>query len=200
MRFEAEPVERAAHVHFLAGLHVEERKVHCAAAAVPRLLCDVAALEQHGLVKVAVEIRLHPRVADIGRPADEMRDRPLRTVGVVYLQPIAAPDAVVARRPERTRGLLRQKRARLFVSVDAFADKVVGRIVPRLENRVRHRLGERDKSAASGDIHLHTPSQHNRKRPYDSEQVLLHRFSFRVKFSSHVVAVPCSGSRSGRGR
>ena len=60
------------------------------------LLGDVAALEQHGLVEVAVEIRLHPRVADIGRPADEMRDGALRTVCVVYLQPVAALSARAA--------------------------------------------------------------------------------------------------------
>ena len=54
--------------------------------------------EKYGLVEVWVEGCFHPHIVDISRPLHEVSDCPLRTVGVVYLEPIAAFDAVVARR------------------------------------------------------------------------------------------------------
>ena len=58
-----------------------------AAAAVSRALGDVAQLEETRLVDLRIELRFHLGVGDVARPTREVRDRALRPVAVVRLEP-----------------------------------------------------------------------------------------------------------------
>ena len=64
----AEHVERAAHVHFLAGGHVEQGQIDRAAPAMARLRGDVAQIEQVGFVEVRIEEGLHAQVEILDSP------------------------------------------------------------------------------------------------------------------------------------
>ena len=165
-----------AHVHLLAGLHVEEREVNGAAAAVPGTFGDIALREEDGLVQFRVERILHPRVLRVLRPAHEMRDGALRTVGVVDLQAIPAPHAIVARRLERHCSLLRNQRTGTLVAIHALTHKVVRRVVANLQDGVRHSLGERHETAVRADtrLHRHASCQHSRQRHHNFDHLLFH--------------------------
>ena len=51
----SKPVKCAAHVNFLAGLHVKEREIDRTATAMAGVFQDVSQLEEDGLVEIAVE-------------------------------------------------------------------------------------------------------------------------------------------------
>ncbi len=140
----AEKVERAAHIQLVLGGHVKERQVDRAAAAVAGMLGDLALREQNVLLEIGIEVFLHPRILGVERPVHEVRDRLLRTVGVVYLEAVAFRHEFVAGGFERGGGFFREHCQRLLVAVYAVADEVIGRIVPDLKYRVGDGVAEQN--------------------------------------------------------
>ena len=91
----AEPVESAAHIHFLAPGHVEQRQVDRAAAAVSGFFGNIALRKQDGFVQRRIKIRFHADIADLFCPSHEMVDRPLGTVGVIDFEaPLCLREAI----------------------------------------------------------------------------------------------------------
>ena len=144
MALRSEPVEDASHVQFLAGGHVQQRKVHGRAAGVAALFHDIFLFEQDALVKVRVEGLFHQGVSPVGGPADEVVHGPLRPVGIVDLEPVALAHDVVAHRLEAVCSLACQHRSRGEVSVDPLPYEVVGAEVPDLQDGVRDGFCDED--------------------------------------------------------
>ena len=111
-------------------------------------LHDVLLLEEHALVQVRVEIGLHPGVGHIGRPAHEVVNAFLRTVGIVYLQAIALRDDIVAHGLQCRNCFFGEKCRRGQITVDALAHKVVDAVVTYFQNGVRDYVRDGDKTAA----------------------------------------------------
>ena len=88
MGYFGEEIERAAHIDFLACLHIEQSKVDRAAAAVARLLRDVASREDFLFLKIRIEVRFHALVEVLDSPKDELPDGAGRTVGVEDLKAV----------------------------------------------------------------------------------------------------------------
>ena len=148
MALGAEPVEGPAHVQFLFRGHVKEGQIDGGAACVAAFFHDIFLLEQDALIEIGIEIGLHLRIRYIGRPADEMVDALLRTVGVVNLEAVTLAHDVVAHGLEGCGGFLCQQGRRRKIAVDAAADKVVGAVVADLEDCVRDYVSDGDKAAA----------------------------------------------------
>ena len=85
MALGTKPVERSTHIHFLLRRHVEERQINRGATCVTTLLHDVFLFEEHALVQIRIEVRLHQRVSNVFCPANKVVDSLLRTIGIVYL-------------------------------------------------------------------------------------------------------------------
>ena len=132
MALNAEIIEGAAHVDFLARRHVEKRQVNRASPAVAGFRGDIALVEQHVLVQLRIKIRLHARIVQLLRPTDEMADRHLRAIGVVNLQPIALRLQIVRYRLQRFGRFPRHQHARLRIPVDTVTDEIIGRIIADL--------------------------------------------------------------------
>ena len=146
VRDPAEQIEGAAHVQLPAGLHVQQRQVDRAAAAVAGLLGDIALGKERLLFQLRVEIGLHTDILILDAPEDEVPDRAGRPVGVEDLQPIALHDQLAAHGLERTRRLDGQQRAGLLIAVDALADEVVGGVIADLLHDLRHIVREQHKA------------------------------------------------------
>ena len=147
MALRAEPVEGAAHVELLLRGHVEERQIDRRAARVSAMPGNILLFEKHALVKVWVEILLHAGVGDIGGPAHEVVDAPLRTVGIVYLQSETERLDVVADGTQAIGGTARQQGGRLQIAVDAVTHEVVGAEVAYFQNGIGHGVSQVDKLA-----------------------------------------------------
>ena len=144
MAFAAEPVEGAAHIELLLGVHIEEGQVDRRAARVAALLHNVLKLKQSALVDIGVEIAAHCGVAKVGSPADEVVYSHLRAVGIVDFQAVALGLDVVADGTEAVGGAARKQRRGLQVAVDAGADEIVGAVVADFEDGVGHHIGDGD--------------------------------------------------------
>ena len=143
MALGAKPVERAAHIQLLLRLHVEEREVNRRASRVSALGTDIFPFEEDALVEVGVEILAHQRVGNVLRPAHEVVDGPLGTVGIVDFQAIAHRLHVVADGLQAVCRLARQQGSRFEIAVDARADEVVCAEVPDFQNGIGHGIGQR---------------------------------------------------------
>ena len=142
MAFWTEPVERATHVEFLLAGHIEEGEVDGRATGVAALFHEVFMVEEHALVEVGIEIILHQCVGRVGCPTHEVIDSALRTVGVVNLKAVAQSFHVVAHGSQRVGRLAGEQCGRLFVAIDAGADKIVGAKVPNLKYGIGHCGGQ----------------------------------------------------------
>ena len=101
-------------------------------------LIDVFQLEKHTLVQVGIEVFLHQGVINGFCPFHEMIDGPLRTVGIIYFQPIALLYHIIAHGLQTVCCLFCQQCRWLQISVDAGSDKVIGAEITDLKNGIRH--------------------------------------------------------------
>ena len=147
MALGAEVVEGAAHVEFLLGLHVKEGQVNGGAAGVSALFGNIILSEEHRLVQVGIEVRLHQRVGHILGPAHEVVHGLLRTVGIVDFQPVALFHHVVADGAQAVGGHTGEQGDGGLVAVDAGAHEVVGAEVADFENGIGHGVRQIDKLA-----------------------------------------------------
>ena len=85
MTLTTEPIERAAHIHFLLRGHVEQGKVDSGAACMTTLLGDIAQLEELVSRHIGIEIRFHERIVDISGPTHKVVDGALGPIGIEYL-------------------------------------------------------------------------------------------------------------------
>ena len=79
-----EIIEGAAHVRFFFRGHIEQGQVYRAAPAVAGVFRYVTLGEQHVFCQFRIKIGFHAGIFHIFGPADEMGNRHLGTVGVVY--------------------------------------------------------------------------------------------------------------------
>ena len=140
MALDSEPVEDAAHVDILACSHVEERQIHRGAARVAGFCHDVLLLEKAALVHLGIEIRAHGDVRDIGCPAHEMVHGALRTVGIIDLEAVSQSLALLADGAKAVRRFTGHHDYRCMVSVDPFADEVIGAVIAHFQYDVRNNL------------------------------------------------------------
>ena len=140
----AEEVVGAAHIDFALGLHVEEREVECRSARVARFVGDVTAMEELGLGAVGVEIFLHALVFEVASPANEEIDGHLRAVGIKNLEAITLFLEVIAHQLEAVGSLAGQIGDGAFITRDALAHEVIGRVVANLLDDVGADVGEED--------------------------------------------------------
>ena len=147
MALGTEPVEGAAHVEFLLGLHVEEGEVDGGAARVAALLVDVFLFEEDAFVEVGIEIGLHLSGLQVGSPAHEVVDGFLRPVGVVDFQAVALRADVVAHGSQCLCCLLCEEGCRFLVAVDALSHEVVRAEVTYLEDGIGNGIGQGDELA-----------------------------------------------------
>ena len=137
----SEPVESAAHVHFLFRGHVEQGKVDGRATGVAALLGDIAQLEELVARHIGIEIRPHERVVDIGGPTHKVVDGTLRPIRVKYLQSIALFLQVVAHGTKAVGSLTREQGDRLKIAVHTSANKVIGAVVTDLQDGIGDDIG-----------------------------------------------------------
>jgi len=86
---------------------------------------DVAEPKQLALVERRIELGLAPDIAEVARPAQEMRDRPRRPIAVEHLEAETAPGEIMLHLRERAGGLRGQQAHRPLIAVDAAADEIV---------------------------------------------------------------------------
>ena len=104
----AEQVKGAAHIHLLAGFHIQQGQVHRAAAAVAGAGGDIAALEQLLLFQVWVKIRLHAQVQILDPPEHKVPHRAGGAIGVEDFETVALCVHLAADGFECAGGLPRQ--------------------------------------------------------------------------------------------
>ena len=138
----AKPVEGAAHVRLLLCCHVEERQVEGGAARMTALQTDVVLREEHALVEVGIEVVLHQRVSYVLRPAHEVVNTFLRTIGIVDFQPITQLNYVIAHGLQAVCSLTGKQCRRLLVAVNARSHEVVCAVVANLQDGIGHHVGE----------------------------------------------------------
>ena len=85
MALTTEPIECAAHIHFLLRGHVEQGKVDSGTTGMTTLLGDIAQLEELVSLHIGIEIRFHKRIVDISGPTHKVVDGTLRPIGIEYL-------------------------------------------------------------------------------------------------------------------
>ena len=136
MALDAEPVEGAAHVKFLAGEHIDEGQVDGRAARMSALFGDIFALKHLFLGQAGIEIGLGDGVGLIERPTQEVVHGTLGTVGVIDFKTIAVMLEVIADGTQAVGRLARHQRHGLLIPVDAGAHKVVGAEIADFENHV----------------------------------------------------------------
>ena len=89
MRTLAEIVKSAAHIQVLARVHIEQRQIDRATAAVPGIIRDIALIEQNGFIELGIKILLHSCIAEVFCPRGKVIHRRLRAVRVVNFYSVA---------------------------------------------------------------------------------------------------------------
>ena len=162
MALRPEPVEGAAHVSLFLGVHIEEGEVHGGSALVTAATGNVAAVKQHILDEIRIEVGLHQCVGEVGTPAHEVVNGHLRTVGVVDFQTVALLFQLVTDGAEAVGSLAREQCGGLQVSIDTAANEVVGAVVADFKENIRHYIGNHYKVAGIiGGNHLFRSRVHS---------------------------------------
>ena len=110
---------------------------------------DIAVAKQRALVDLRIELGLHLHVAEVARPAHEMRHRPLRPVAVEHLDGQPARLEIGHHLRQRRGGLPGQIADRLVVAVDRLADEIVRGGVARLDQQARRDGGRIDEGVGA---------------------------------------------------
>ena len=108
---------------------------------------DITPRDQHGLIEIRIEIRLHPGVRGIFRPAHKVIHRLLGPVGVIDLQPVPFGGQVAADFHQLQGRFPRKQRHGLLIPVDPVADEIESGIVSDLQDHVRDQPADRNESA-----------------------------------------------------
>ena len=106
------------------------------------LLHDIFLFEYNALVEIGIEGGFHQGVRTIRRPAHEMGNGLLRTVGVIYLDPVTQSLHIVADSLETISSLPGHQCSRCFIAVNPASNKVIGTEISYLQNHIGHNLGD----------------------------------------------------------
>src|SRR3981189_1378244 len=143
-RARAEGVEGRSEIELGAVGESDQPDVDGRATRMAGMRRDVAEPKQRALVERRIELGLAPDVAEIARPAQEMRDRPRRPIAVEHLEAEAAPGEIMLHLRERADGRRGQQADRPLVAVDAAADQIALRPTAPLDRQPRHLRGRVD--------------------------------------------------------
>ena len=133
----AKEIKRAAHIDILLLCHIEQRQVHSAAAAVSGMLGNVVLRNDVLLVQLRIEIRFHPDIRRIFRPAHEVIHAFLRTVSIENLQPKPLLHCFIADCLQRFRCFPGQQSNRFLISIDPLPDEIERGIIPDIQQHIR---------------------------------------------------------------
>ena len=106
------------------------------------LLHDIFLFEKHALVEIGIEGGFHQGVRTVRSPAHKMGNGLLRTVGVIYLDPVTQSLHIVADSLETVSSLPGQQGSGCFIAVDPTSNEVVGTEISYLQNHIRDHLGD----------------------------------------------------------
>src|SRR4030088_1889212 len=105
---------------------------------------DVAEPKQLALVERRIELGLAPDIAEVARPAQEMRDRPRRPIAVEHLEAETALGEIMLHLRERAGGLRGQQADRPLIAVDADADEIALARIAHLDRQPQYLRGRVD--------------------------------------------------------
>src|SRR5712671_1929097 len=143
-RARAEGVERRSQIELGAVRESDQPDIDGRAARMAGLRRDVAEPKQLALVERRIELGLAPDIAEVARPAQEMRDRPRRPIAVEHLEAEAAPGEIMLHLRERAGRRRGQQAHRPLIAVDAAADEIVLARIAHLDRQPRHLRGRVD--------------------------------------------------------
>ena len=118
----------------------------------PRTPCDEALLKQVGLLYIGVEDGLHAGGGQILRPPGKVIHRPLGSIGIIDHQAQTLLQHVVADQAQGMCRLLGEDGYGLLIAVDALAHKIIGGVVPDLQDGIRDGLAYQDEAFRQGAI------------------------------------------------
>ncbi len=87
--------------------------------------CNVAVAEQRSFVDIRIELRLGCGIADVARPAHEVRHGPRRPIAIEHLDVQSAQTQLTRHVRQRGCRLPRQQAARRLVTVDRPAGEIM---------------------------------------------------------------------------
>lgn len=118
MRYVNEEIKGTAHIHFLAGFHIQQRKIDGAATAVGRSFGDVSLDKQLVFAEIGIKILFHTLVLAFKSPHDKRPHRAGRPVRIKHFQAVSLNEQLVADCFQRTDCFLCDQRVGFLIAVN----------------------------------------------------------------------------------
>jgi len=115
----------------------------------PAFRADIVVFKQIGLVVHRIEIALHNCIIRIVTPPHKMVNGTLRTICVIYLEPVTLRDNIIAYGFERVGSLASEQSGRCEITVNARSDKIVGTVIADFKDGIRNNIGYIDEVVAT---------------------------------------------------
>src|SRR5580698_10164860 len=99
---------------------------------------DIAIAKQSAFVDVGLKLGFTGSVADIARPAHEIRHRARRSIAIEYLDAQTAWRKIARHLGKRRGGRLREQAAWCLIALDRPADKIARAGIAHIDDKPRH--------------------------------------------------------------